>query len=134
MTLEKIVITLPGSMPTLNKIVGQPWYAVTKLKTRTNKAIYHNLLEQRLWPIRRPYGKATISAVRYGMKAPDMDNLIGGLKFIIDGLRPFPRGANIITDDDPDHLHWGEIRFEKVAIVKDCRTVITITPLAIAQE
>lgn len=79
-----------------------------------------------------PIAKAHIRVLRYGLKAPDRDNLHASLKWLLDVLQPrsprHPYGLGIIAGDDPEHLTH-EIHHVQVKARAEQRTVVKILEL-----
>lgn len=76
-----------------------------------------------------PIGKCRVTIERYGMHAPDDDNLHGSVKGLVDILclqsKTHPRGLGIITDDKHG-LCETRARFVQVKHRIDQKTVVTI--------
>lgn len=83
--------------------------------------------------------RAVVTVVRYSLKEPDYDGMVGGVKYLGDCLIPkgepylhrkkwifpHPAGLSIVADDSPSHLTW-DIRPEVVRKRAEQRTEISI--------
>jgi hypothetical protein len=71
-----------------------------------------------------PMDKVTIKYIAYYCGKPlDRDNLIAGMKSIVDGVV----AAGVIPDDGPDHLLGFDVEYHKMHRMKDRRLAMEIT-------
>lgn len=80
-----------------------------------------------------PMVKASVEIVRFSVKEPDEDGLVGGCKQIVDCLLArsdrHPHGLGYIVDDSPAHLVL-HVRHEKAANLKSQGTTVRIERIA----
>ena len=70
-----------------------------------------------------PMDKVTIKYIAYYCGKPlDRDNLIAGMKSIVDGVVE----AGVIPDDNPDHVLDYDVEYKQVRHLKDRRLVMEI--------
>lgn len=135
---------LPIATPLLNTTQRQHWGK--RRKSTIQLAGWVRLLTQGRRP-REPFQFARIDVVRYSKGTPDYDNMVGGVKALLDCFQPpgepfktgqvggpykwtckYPYGLGIIQHDGPGciHLHVTSV---KVASSTDQGTLVTITSL-----
>lgn len=116
LTGRLVEFTLPEATITLNSYLGMTWRARVRYRRKLSWKV-HLAIAQSFRPD-QPFERAILEVTRSGRKRPDQDNLVGGLKAMIDIFRPqgelrFVRGAwrpanptglGLIVDDTPDRL------------------------------
>lgn len=119
--------TLAKPVKLLNQTLRMHWSARTKYA----KALSAEIAQAHLG-IPEPMDRARVEIVRYSIKEPDTDGLVGGVKILIDTLLirsdRHPHGLGYIVDDSPAHLVL-DVRHEKAANLKSQGTTIRIQRL-----
>lgn len=114
----RLSFVLPMVTPLLNTIHRQHW--ATRRKATVQLAGLVRLLTHGRRP-REPFEFAHIEVIRYSLRVPDYDNMVGGVKSLIDCLQPpgapfktgpvggpykwackHPYGLSVIRHDGPD--------------------------------
>ena len=111
-----IKVRLPLT-PSLNQVRKMHWATYARLRDQYALLLrYH--AHQRLDGTE--FRNVTID--RYGSRALDHDNLVGGAKPLLDALKK----VGLIVDDSPAHVrvHYNQHK----AARRECRTVVTVTP------
>lgn len=94
-------------------------------------------------PDRQPPPLVVVFATYYTIQRWDADNLVGGLKWVLDGLKQKQHGdiawrqgvadlCGYFVDDDPGHLRLGRVGQERVEHRTDERLEVQI--VAVAEE
>lgn len=138
--MKTIHFELPFAYPLPNRTLCQHWATATREKRRMQRAVAHATTGRR---ISEPMQKAHVLIERHGVHEPDMDNLWGGAKRLIDCLTTpkllqvrtegarqrvkNKRGLGFVVDDGPAHITL-EIRHVPARIC-DQKTVVTITEI-----
>lgn len=116
---------IPIRTPTLNTYLRMHWARRKRIARDIAWAIRAHM-PANLYP-NQPIKRCRITVDRESTKEPDMDNLIGGLKPLIDALQPaskrHPLGLGIIADDSPRCLLLLTARH---MAGKGQRTIVTI--------
>ena len=112
-----IRVELPHPTPSLNQVRKMHWAAYARLRDQYTM-IMRSHVYQRLDGLE--FRHVTID--RYGSRALDHDNLVGGAKPLLDALKK----AGLIADDSPRCIKV-TYRQHKAAR-RECRTVVTVTP------
>ena len=117
-----ITLTIPELTPSLNVTLGGHWISRYKRRKHWSMLVLVAKSEARVFHV-EPLEKASVTVTRYGGKKLDADNLAGGCKDLIDGLRD----NGFIVNDDPDHL---SVKFSQYpGVRRGKRTVIEIEAL-----
>ena len=127
-----IRFTLSKPTPSLNRgpTTSGNWRAVFGSKRKLQREWSLDIWS-RLVPPFPKYQRAHVKITRYSVGTLDIDNLYGGVKGLIDVLKPpgksNPFGLGLIAGDDPDKL---TLVVEQVKVKRaEARTVIEITEL-----
>ena len=130
-----IELEIPLLSPTNNKLLGlksRHWGLVVSLRKQWLKAIELECLLKGV--VIKPFSFAEVEFTRVCNRLPDYDNLVGGLKFVLDCLT-LPRerggkannkyGLGFLIDDSPDYCR---VSYEAVYTKKrkDQKTIIRI--------
>ena len=125
-----IRFTLSKPTPSLNRGSGASgnWRAILGVKRKMQRAWAWDIWAQLPSPIPY-YAKAHVKITRCSAGTLDIDNLYGGVKGLIDVLKPpgksNPFGLGLIAGDEPDKL---TLVVEQVKVKRaEARTVIEIT-------
>jgi len=92
-------ITLYAVPPSLNKLMRMHWAAKSRLRSKYGNAVFA-LLSAKGWRFREKNNipRASVKIIVYQRtRRLDQDNLIGGMKPLIDGMRD----AGVIRNDSP---------------------------------
>lgn len=122
-----IKLTLARPTITLNELIRMDRWSRSKLAKQISSEMAAQLRSELM--VREPMEYAVVTFRRYGIKAPDPDGLVGGVKIYLDCLLPYskrhPHGLGIIAEDSPKHLllHVMDMRVETL---KEQRTEITV--------
>jgi Holliday junction resolvase RusA-like endonuclease len=110
-----IVLDIPRATPSMNATHHKHWRVMHQQKKLWAQEIWLATgLGHRL-PQKAPT-RAKVTLVRYGRRL-DVDNFMGGLKSVLDGLK----AEGLIADDDAEHLELVATQEKGVP-----RTLITI--------
>lgn len=107
--------------PSLNKYAFSHWRTQYRDKQEWYVAL---MAAARLANATKATGKRRVTVVRHGRRLLDIDNAIGGLKPILDGMRKL----ELLVDDDRHNLELVMLQTQ-VKSAKDVHTVITIEDL-----
>lgn len=118
----KITIGVPS--PSANEWTYKHWRAYSRVKKRWLDLLSQAWLPQRLH-LSEPLPRVILAVERVSIKLLDEDNLVAGLKPIIDGLR----ALGIIVDDTADRLTLGVMDQHKVPHKVEQRTILRIAEL-----
>lgn len=116
-------ITLPFASKSLNAFNKLHWSERNKERERYQTLIWA-LLRQQSGNIPKHTGHVSIAIVRHAPRTLDYDNLVGGLKPVIDAIKQL----GIIADDTPAVVPHRDYRQMKVP-GSQSKTVITISDL-----
>jgi hypothetical protein len=116
----KITIGVPS--PSANEWTYKHWRAYSRIKKRWLDHLSIAWLPQRLH-LSEPLPRVILAVERASIRLLDEDNLVAGLKPIIDGLR----ALEIIVDDTPDRFTLGMMDQRKVPHKVEQRTILRIT-------
>lgn len=126
--LDVVQFTLAKPVKLLNETIRMHWRA----RTRYAKALATEIARNHPG-IGEPMQKARVEIVRYSVREPDHDGLLGGCKQLIDCLLVrsprHPHGLGYIVDDSPAHMVL-EARHEKAATLKAQGTMVRIVRAA----
>lgn len=86
--------------PSLNKIISKRWAEYNAKKKYLRQLSGYELLAH------KKKRKASITVIRYGSRALDHDNCMGGLKPLIDSIKEL----GLIVDDSPK---WLDLKVEQ---------------------
>lgn len=111
-----IVLDIPRATPSLNATRWKHWRITHREKQLWRQEVRYARL-QAGYRIAPPPARAKVTIERYGHRALDVDNFVGGLKSVIDSLRQ----EGLIVDDTAEHLELVPRQFAGTP-----RTVITI--------
>ena len=136
--MQEITFTLPFAYKLPNRTIGQHWGRATREKNDLMRKVaaeaYH------LRPA-QPFRKARVVIERHGVREPDTDNLVAGMKRLLDCLttpvmqqsksgRPSvknKRGLGFVVDDSPEFI---TLEVKHVKSKRDeQKTVVTITEI-----
>lgn len=94
----------------------------------TGKALEYFGYEQPFW-VGKTYEKVRVTYEFRHWRSIDGDNLFIGIKNWFDG---FVEGSNLVPDDSPEHVQYGEHRFVKVpkSDILSSETLVEIEVLA----
>lgn len=94
-----VVLNIPKASPSLNATTRAHWMVYYRQKKLWERLIWIAKVEARVFsdPL---FERAAITITRYGKRQLDPDNLVGGVKVLVDALK----AVRIITDDSPDHI------------------------------
>jgi hypothetical protein len=118
----KITIGVPS--PSANEWTYKHWRAYSRIKKRWLDHLSIAWLPQRLH-LSEPLPRVILAVERASIRLLDEDNLVAGLKPIIDGLR----ALGIIVDDTPDRFTLGMMVQHKVPHKVEQRTILRIAEL-----
>ena len=136
--MRSITFTLPFAYKLPNRTIGQHWGRATREKNDLMRKVaaeaYHLRPPQ-------PFRKARVVIERHGVREPDEDNLVGGVKRLVDCLTTpviqnsqsgrasikNKRGLGFVVDDGPDFITL-EVRHVKAKRAEQ-KTVVTITEM-----
>jgi hypothetical protein len=89
-----------------NRTMGKHWSSNWRHKKRIAEEIQANWImikDRNSLVVSEPIRRAVkLTHIQRRGSLPDPDNLAGGMKFLIDELRP--KGIGVIWEDDHDHL------------------------------
>ena len=113
--------TLNNATPSLNEIHGKHWGSNVRNKTATMWFLTAALLRSPHVP--RAAGKRILTIERHGRGRLDHDNLVGGVKWLVDAIKD--RG--LIRDDSEE---WMDLRVSQI-VRRDVspHTVVTLEDL-----
>lgn len=114
-----ITLTIPELTPSLNITRKGHWSTRHKRRKHWSMLVLVAKSDAKAFAVPK-LERAQVTITRYGGKKLDADNLAGGSKDLIDGLRD----NGFIADDDPDHLSVKFSQYPGARTPK--RTVITI--------
>ncbi len=121
---DVVQFTLAKPVKLLNKTLRMHW----RERGRYAKALSAEIAKAH-GGIAEPMQRARVEIVRYSVKEPDQDGLLGGAKQLIDTLlvrsERHPHGLGYIVDDSPAHLVL-DVRHEKAANLKSQGTTVRI--------
>jgi hypothetical protein len=117
----KFELTITMATPSLNKYAFSHWRTQYRDKQEWHAAL---LVASRQAGATKATGKRRITVLRCGRKMLDIDNAIGGLKPILDGMRKL----ELLVDDDRHNLDLVMLQ-QQVKSAKDVHTKITIEDL-----
>lgn len=114
-----VVLNIPKASPSLNATTRAHWMVYYRQKKLWERLIWVAKVEARVFsdPL---FERAALTITRYGKRQLDPDNLVGGVKVLVDALK----ALRIITDDSPDHI-WLTVYQHAKADAPES-TVITI--------
>jgi len=112
------MITIPGRLPLLNELNRKHWAVRAKLKMEWGSYVAYRAYASYVPQLSR----ARVTITRYGANQCDYDNLVGGCKAVVDGLKV----ARVIADDSPQCVQV-TYRSEK-STRTDARVEIVIEP------
>jgi hypothetical protein len=92
-----IVLDIPESTPSLNVTQRLHWVKRHQLREKWQWLVKAGQLDARVYP-KEPLSKARITIERWGPRAIDFDNAVGGGKLLVDCL---VRGG-FLVDDTPE--------------------------------
>lgn len=101
-----ITLTIPELTPSLNVTRKAHWASKGRERKRWSMLVLVAKSEARLFNRQPILQKARVTIQRYGGRALDHDNAVGGCKDLVDGLRD----NGLIWNDDPASL---ELHFEQ---------------------
>lgn len=114
-----IVLTIPESTPSLNRMLGVHW--AKKLRQRKHWAwlvkaarLHARAYESPRWP------RARLTIERYGPRWIDPENFAAGTKFLTDSLV----AEGFILDDSPKVI--GKPTYTQIVSKTERKTIITI--------
>jgi len=114
-----ITLTIPELTPSLNITRAGHWRTRHQRRKHWSMLVLVAKSEARAFSVQK-LERARVTIQRHGGRKLDEDNLAGGCKDLIDGLRD----NGFIENDDPDHL---TVRFEQHPGTRTPRqTIITI--------
>lgn len=123
--MRTFVIDIPDRTPTLNEWQRMHW----SKRSRAGKVIASHIWSA-CRPPRTPLSRCRITVERTSTQAPDIDNLYGGLKPLLDALQPVskrhPHGLGFIANDSPVCIAEMAVRHVPG---RARRTVVTIEEL-----
>jgi len=122
----KITIGVPS--PSANEWTYKHWRAYSRIKKRWLALLSQAWLPQRLH-LSEPLPRVILAVERRSIRLLDEDNLVGGLKPIIDGLRTL----GIIVDDAPGVLSLKYCFQTQVPHKSEQRTILEISETFIPQ-
>lgn len=126
--LDLVQFTLAKPVKLLNETIRMHW----RERSRYSKKLAAEIAATHPG-IGEPMAKARVEIVRYSVREPDQDGLMGGVKQLVDCLlvrsTRHPHGLGYIVDDSPAHLVL-EARHEKAPTLKAQGTTVTITRIA----
>lgn len=96
---RSIVLTVPKASPSLNATTRQHWRVYYRQKKLWEKLLWVAKAEAGIYGMPM-FEYANVRICRYGAKLLDPDNLVGGMKPLIDSLK----ALGIIVDDSPAHM------------------------------
>jgi hypothetical protein len=117
-----IEITIPKASPSLNEINGHHWIRYRAHKRQWLDLIWIAKIDAGVYGMPM-FERANVRIVRHGAKLLDTDNLVGGVKPIVDSLR----ALGIIADDTPEHI---TLTVEQCIAAESVRTVIHVEQIA----
>lgn len=93
-----IVLEIPRATPSMNATHHKHWRAMYAQKKLWEQEIWAAHIQSRMEIYEIPE-RAKVTVERYG-RMLDVDNFLGGLKSVIDGLK----SNGLIVDDNAEHL------------------------------
>lgn len=117
-----ITLKIPEPSPSLNDLLGRcHWSSYQKARKYWSWLILEAKVNAKIATPTR-YEKVTVTVHRYGKSRPlDEDNLYGGCKVILDGLKD----VGLILDDSPSHV---TLQVCQTVGEPPPRTIITLAP------
>lgn len=98
---------LPGLPKTVNQIGRSHWAIKSKEAKRWKSAVFYACHQNKISELMLP--KATLELTRFSSREPDVDNMVGSWKHVIDGLVL----AQVIIDDKPSVIGSPVFTWEK---------------------
>jgi len=130
-----IRFTLSRPTPSLNSRQGRNWRVVWARGRRIQLGLAREIAAARLqagagWA--KPIERAELRIIRFGPKELDEDNLSGGVKLLVDVLKPMhprtnPRGLGLIAGDEPSRLR--QVVTQQICAKGQARTEVEIVPM-----
>lgn len=114
-----IVLDIPESTPSVNPSRGLHWSRAVRLRARWRWLVKAARLDAKLYTV-TPLRKARLTIERWGPKALDTDNYIGGAKQLLDSLVE----EGFIVDDKPACIG----RPDYIQHIGPRRTIVRIEP------
>lgn len=113
-----IVLEIPESTPSLNKTMRGHWSKQYRVRSRWHWLVRMARINAKVFTPPK-YAKARVMIERTGPRLLDHDNLAGGAKFLIDGLRH----EGLIENDTPAHI---QPQFHQIVDRKIRQTIVRI--------
>lgn len=124
-TQTMITLQIPEASPSLNEFIKAHWNKYSAMRRHWSMLVLVAKTEAAVGTVVNwtPYPKSRVRIIREGLKLLDEDNLKGGTKPVIDGLRD----QRLIIDDSPEHMVL-EVVQVRISKPQYPRTRIEIAP------